>query len=124
MILFMAMGVTLYMLNGEFVINGGVVQNPAPPQAPDPAPAIPGMVIMFAPGNNNKILLNGNSTSYFKGTILAPESDIDMLGNGDTDGYQCQLIGWNVEAGGTANTYVFYDDASQYSKPTWIDLEK
>jgi hypothetical protein len=116
--------ITIYMLNGEFVVNGGVVNIAAPPQVPDPNPAIPGMLLMFAPGNSNKIQLAGNSGSLFKGTILAPASDIDMLGNGDTDGFQCQVIGWNVEVGGTADTYVFFDDANQYSKPTWIDLEE
>ena len=50
-------GVTLYMLDGEFVVNGGVVDISAPPEAPDPSPAIPGMLILFAPGNSNKILL-------------------------------------------------------------------
>jgi hypothetical protein len=117
-------GVTLYMLDGEFVVNGGVVNISAPPQLPDPSPAIPGMVLMFAPGNSNKILLNGNSGSVFKGTILAPESDIDLLGNGDTDGFQCQVIGYNVEVGGTADAFVLYDDANQYSKPTSLDLQE
>ena len=55
---------------------------------------------------------------------MAPESDIDMSGNGDTSGFQCQVIGYNVEVGGTADTYVFYDDANQYSKPTSLDLQK
>jgi len=117
-------GVTIYMLDGEFVVNGGVVVISAPVQLPDPSPAMPGMLIMFAPGNSSKILLNGNSGSIFTGTILAPESDIDMLGNGDTDGFQCQVIGYNVEVGGTADTYVHYDDSNVYSKPTSMDLQK
>ncbi len=116
--------VTIYMLDGEFVVNGGVVDISAPPELPIPSPAIPGMLIMFAPGNSNTILLNGNSGSIFTGTILAPESDIDMLGNGDTDGFQCQVIGYNVEVGGTADTYVHYDDSNQYSKPTSMDLQR
>jgi hypothetical protein len=117
-------GVTIYMLDGRFIVNGGVVDISAPPELPDPNPAIPGMVIMFAPGNNNEILLNGNSGSIFSGTILAPESDIDMLGNGDTDGFQCQVIGYNVEVGGTADTYVHFDDSNTYTKPTWMDLQE
>jgi hypothetical protein len=117
-------GVTIYMLDGAFIVNGGVVDISAPVQDPDPSPALPGMLLMFAPGNSSDILFNGNSGSQFTGTILAPESDIDMLGNGDTDGYQCQVIGYNVEAGGTADTFVQYDDASQYSKPTWLDLQE
>lgn len=121
---FSGVDVTLYMLDGEFVANGGVVNISAPPQDPDPSPAIPGMVLMFAPGNSNKIELSGNTGSMFKGTILAPESDIDLNGGGQLDAFQCQVIGLNVEVGGNAETHIFYDDASQYSKPTWIDLEK
>ena len=111
-------GVTLYFLDGSLTINGGTVQISAPSRVPDPDPAIAGMLILFAPGNSNDIKLNGNSDSYFKGTILAPESDIDMLGNGSTNGYQSQVIGFNVEVGGTADTYVFYDDNNNYSRPS------
>jgi len=121
---FSGVDVTIYMIDGAFIVNGGVVDISAPPQLPDPSPAVPGMLLMFAPGNNSDILLNGNGGSQFTGTILAPESDIDMLGNGDSDAYKCQVIGYNVEVGGTADTYVQYDDASQFSKPTWLDLQE
>jgi hypothetical protein len=116
-------GVTLYMLDGEFVANGGSVNISAPGPDAD-APAIPGMLLLFAPGNTNKIELSGNSGTLFKGTILAPESDVDLNGTGQLDAFQCQVIGLNVEVGGTADTYVFYEDSNVYSKPTWIDLQE
>lgn len=118
-------GVTIYMRDGEIRINGGAtVQITAPSYSPDPSPAIPGVLIYMAPGNSSEVQINGNSESFFTGTVFAPQSNVDMLGNGATDAYKTQIIGWNVEAGGTANTYVVFEQQKNYTKPTSMDLNR
>jgi len=58
-------GVTLYLLNGGTTINGGAtVELTAPLEHPDPSPAIPGIIIMTAPGNSSDIQLTGTRTLF------------------------------------------------------------
>jgi hypothetical protein len=117
--------VTLYLLDGGMTINGNAtVQLTAPPQEPDPDPALPGMLILTAPGNSSDIQLNGNSDSYFMGIILAPESNIDMLGTENITAYYTQVIGWNVEVGGTADTNVWYFENQAFENPPNLDMQK
>ena len=116
-------GVTIYVPNGGITINGNAsVQITAPEYSPDPSPAIPGIVIYLPPTNHNVIKLNGTSDTFFIGTILAPGADIKITGTNGTGAYQSQIIGWNVEGGGTADTYVTYEAQRQHSRPTAIEL--
>jgi Flp pilus assembly protein TadG len=117
--------VTIYMKNGEIRVNGGAtVELYAPSTYSNPKPAIPGVLVYMAPGNNNDVQINGNSSSVWKGTIYAPESNIDFSGTENTNGYETQLIGWNVEVGGTGDTNIWYCSCSAYSKPTSMDLSR
>ncbi len=117
--------VTLYFINGKLTINGGAtVYLTAPPANPDPDPAIPGILIYSDPSNHNDIQINGNSTSRFEGTILAPGGNVDLLGNGATDCYISQVIAWNVEVGGNADANVTFQEEKMYKKPSSIELFK
>ena len=50
--------------------------------------------MIYAPDSNHSaITINGNSTSNFTGVIYAPGADIDMLGTGNVDAYDVQVIG-------------------------------
>jgi len=118
-------GVTLYFIDGSLSINGNVeVHLTAPPRSPDPAPAIPGMLILFPPTNNNEVRINGNAGNYFQGTILAPASTIIFEGTADSDVQRAQIIGYNVQAGGNAKLNVLFDENLTYSKPTFLELFK
>lgn len=118
-------GITIVLSNGELRINGGgTVQITAPVADPDPSPAIAGLLIYAPSTNHNEIQINGNADSYFQGTVFAPGADINMLGNGQTDAFNTQLIGWNVEVGGTADTYVVFDQLEQYNRPANLELYK
>lgn len=122
---FVGTGVTIVFLDGKVTINGGaMMQLKAPERSPDPSPAVPGLLIYAPPTNHNTIQINGNSESFFTGTVLAAGANIDMSGNGDLDAYQVQLIGWNVEVGGTADAYVTFDDKKNFSRPTNIELSE
>jgi hypothetical protein len=119
------MGVTIYMVSGGITINGNAtVQIVAPGFVPDPAPALPGVLIYMAPGNNSEVQINGDADSFFTGTVYAPESNVDMLGNGEVDAYKTQVIAWNVEAGGNSDTYVVFQQQKAYVKPTSMDLNR
>jgi hypothetical protein len=118
-------GVTIYLRDGSLRINGNAtVQLSAPVSVPNPSPAIAGMVIYLEATNQNEIQINGNSDSFFEGTVYAPGSDIDVLGTAVIDAYRSQIIGWNVELGGTADTNVVFQENRQYSKPSTLELYK
>jgi hypothetical protein len=76
------------------------------------------------PTNHNDLQFNGTADSYFTGTILASGSRIDMLGTGYQDAFKSQVIGWNVELGGTADTYVDYEDDLNMKLPASLRLQK
>jgi Flp pilus assembly protein TadG len=117
-------GVTLYLLDGGFTANGnGDIQLSPPVDTPDPYPAISGLLIYLPVSNTNTIKLNGNENSYYVGLILAPRSTITMNGTGSNT-YRGQVIGWNVEIGGNADTIDFYNPDEGYQFPTSIELAK
>jgi hypothetical protein len=117
--------VTIVMLNGEVRINGNVeVRLTAPLTEPRPTPAIPGLLFYAPASNSSPMTFNGTSDSFFTGTIFAPTSDISLLGTGYQDAYKTQVIGWNVEAGGTADTFITYDDNLNYTIPASLRLEQ
>ena len=118
-------GVTIVMLDGELRINGNVtVQITAPIPLPDPYPAVPGLLVYAPATNTNKLEFNGTSDSYFTGTILGPGASIDLLGTGSEEAFKSQVIGWNVEVGGTADTYVMYDEDLNVVLPATLRLQK
>jgi len=78
------------------------------------------------PGN---LLRNLNIVQVRAAQYLAPQlcdpgscSDINLLGTGQADAYHSQVIGWNVEVGGTADTFVLYNGGEQYSRPATLEL--
>ena len=118
-------GVTLYLLDGGIKINGNCnIQLSAPTYNPDPVPAIPGIVIYMDPSNHSEMKINGTSDSYWTGTILAPGANIDLNGTGFVDTYHTQIIGWTVQAGGTSDLWVNFEENMLYTKPTSLELHK
>lgn len=118
-------GVTIYVPDGYVHINGNAtVQLSAPVPDPDPSPAIPGVLFYLPASNPLDISINGNSESFFIGTILAPGGTIDVEGNGVINAYRTQVIGWNVNVGGTADCGVTYEGGVFSTKPTCVELNK
>ena len=76
------------------------------------------------PSNHNVLRINGNSESFYQGTILATGADIDILGTAAIDAYRTQIIGWNVQVGGTSDTYVRFDDNLNLMRPTSMELNR
>lgn len=122
-------GVTIVMLNGRLQIDGKAhVELSAPTADPDPSPAIPGVVIYAPPDTNykavnqNGIHITGDSTSFFVGAILAPALDVYVNGNSENDLFYVQVIAWNVQVGGTADTNVTYTNYTLFNLPSLLDL--
>jgi hypothetical protein len=117
-------GVTIFVPYGSVTINGTPdVRLAAPDPDSHPDPAIPGVLLYLPASNPHTVKLNGNEDSLFEGLILAPRSTITLNGTGGNS-YVGQVIGWNVEAGGTTDFYLLYDGGDVYNKPTFIELAK
>jgi len=120
-------GVTIFIQTGGVTINGNVspVDLRAPEEAPDPSPAIPGVLIYLANGNTNTISVTGNSTSFYLGTVYAPDGDLYFSGSSGTDPtFNTQLIGDNVEVSGGATIDINFNDDENFEKPPYMDLLK
>jgi hypothetical protein len=126
-------GVTIYLIGGDFSTGGnGTVNIVAPPPSPDPSPALPGILIYRKPGDSGcpsslqdkcDITIVGNSTSIYRGVVLAPTCMITEEGNGAMTGIlSTQLVGCDVKIGGNTPVTVNYNGDDLFSKPTYIDL--
>jgi hypothetical protein len=126
---FFGNGVTLYATNGSVHISGGGDDegNPsilrAPGADPDPAPAIPGVLIYLAHGNTQDVQLTGNSETEFTGTVYVPDGDITVTGTGELGApFSTQLIGLNVQVEGDAFIDINFDDNNLYTDPPYVDM--
>lgn len=113
---FLGNNVTIYMMNGSLTINGGALVQlsapyPATSSLADIAPALPN-ILFYVPGSagsGQKVQINGTSDSFVEGVVYAPGSDVAFLGTSYTNApNRSQIIGWNVEIGGTADLYINY----------------
>ena len=114
--------VTLVFLDGRLKINGGATvqlsaPNPIFNPAEDNRPAMSGVVIYVPEENASGIEIAGNQNSYYEGIIYGPNSDISFLGTSSTIANRTQIIGWNVEIGGTADVIIDYDGSELPSCP-------
>jgi Flp pilus assembly protein TadG len=115
-------GVTIYLKDGDMDTVGAVTTNFSAPNSSNPSPAINGMLIYAPPSNTGIISLNGNSNSHWLGTILATGATVNINGSEEVDAFQTQVIAWNVNVGGSSDTYIQYNSAYQSEIPTRIDL--
>ena len=118
-------GVTIYFQTGGATINGAVspVDLRAPLESPDPSPAVPGILMYMANDNASKISVTGNSTSFYLGTIYAPDGDLYFSGaSGTNPTFNTQLIGHTVEVSGGALIDINFNDDENYENPPYLDL--
>ncbi len=113
-------GVTIYV-RGDIHFNGNGQLHLSAPTGEN-QPAIRNVLFYCAP--NTSPIINGNSDSEFTGTIYCPESDLTLNGTGDTYGYHSQIIGRTVELGGTAYLKINYNSDENYTRPTFLELNK
>lgn len=129
---FDAEGVTFYVINGGVNMSANaVITATAPLRKPDPAPAVPGMLIQLPVGNTNVVSIQGTSASTFVGTIYAPSGYIQLAGTSDSGSggddvvkFYTQLIGYNVMVTGNGYLDINYDETRQATIPARLELSK
>ena len=120
-------GVTIFLQSGGIDITGNVspVDIRAPEEAPDPSPAIPGILVYLANGNSNTVSVIGNSTSFYLGTVYAPDGDLYISGSAGTNPtFNTQLLGNNIEVSGGATIDINFNNDENYEKPSYMDMLK
>jgi len=106
-------GVTIVMLNNGFSWAGtlDVILNAPPCSTPScSSPQTAGLLIYLPYGNkNNTVKFAGSGNLNIEGTILAPDTGslIHYSGNYATATFKSQLVGWNLEFGGTAGGGIY-----------------
>ncbi len=117
-------GITIYV-TGKLTINGNVTVKLSALRGNEPGVngAVPGVLFFIPQSNPGPVKLNGTSDSLFSGAVYAPGASVDLTGTGNTESYNCQIIGWNVTAGGNAATGIHYDDAIAANQPSSLDLQ-
>jgi hypothetical protein len=120
--------VTIYIENGDFDISGGVqITLTAPPNTGCAVcpPAIEGMLIYLAEGNDGEVSLLGNSESKYLGTVYAPSGTIEAGGTGsEISEINAQLIADTVKLHGTTDMIINYDPDDGKQVPPLIELYK
>ncbi|HEX8992126.1 MAG TPA: pilus assembly protein TadG-related protein [Anaerolineales bacterium] len=84
------------------------------------APVISGGVLQ----NTQSIDLRGNGTGDISGSIIVPSASVTLFGNSSAAALRTQVIGYNVNSGGTADINLSYTAANGYQTnlPAWITL--
>jgi len=118
-------GVTIYAERGEILFSGNAdVRLSAPGHDADP-PAIPGVLIYLAPGNDGAVEMEGNSDTWFVGTIFAPDGFIEAKGTSGTHPtFNTQFIGHDVEIGGTADIEIEFNDLWVFTYPARVEMNE
>jgi len=73
-----------------------------------------GLLLYMPVDNHNRLVLNGNRDSQFRGTILAPGADVRINGNQSRSGFHSQIIGYYIEVDGYDNVVIKYLDEQNY----------
>jgi hypothetical protein len=103
-------GVLLVVDEGSVHFSGSATINLG---APGGGP-FQGLLLYLPMTNNSTVILNGNSKSFFRGTILAPASLIRLAGNDSSYGFHSQIIGFHIELTGDSQLVVKYLDSQNY----------
>lgn len=125
-------GVTIYMQGGDFSTSGNVNINlSAPPstcKVDTPGvcpPAIPGMLIYMAEGNQGVVTLQGDSESHYTGTVYVPSGTIDVGGSSSLlPTVNTQLVGDTVKVHGNVTIDINFIGLENYRLPSMLELFK
>jgi hypothetical protein len=118
-----AQGVTFVLYNGAS-INGGADVRLMTTLVDSGTGAIPGLVIYQPPTSTADITWNGSGSTILRGTVLAPRATITFLGDSVSHEIMSQIIGWNVEVGGSGENEVFYNASKQVTLPAKLELNR
>ncbi len=128
-----------YCLGGDFIVNGALEGHGVVILVSKGMVHLGGTIKLSAPNNkqnkNNGLLLyvplenhhivslNGDNGSSYKGTILAPGSQIRLKGNDSSFGFHSQIIGYTIMSDGLSNIVINYKDTDNYDALTMPQIE-
>jgi hypothetical protein len=112
-------GVLFYFLDGGLDLGGdGTVQFTPYVDLPADKPGSLNNLLIYSPvTNTSQFKWNGNSQSFFIGSIVTLGSNFIINGTGMEDGMKTQIIADTVDWGGTGDGFIIYDD-NAISRPT------
>ena len=110
-----------FVVEGLVKINGGIVKLSS-------SPSLPLFYLPYADSkvgsNKSVVTISGNADMSLKGQVLAPASDCDISGTGDTNPLKGQLICYTIKLGGDSSTIVQYNDNDNSDEPPQIELSE
>lgn len=116
-------GVLIIMQSGDIIFNGGAtIQLNGIPGPQSPSNPYAGLLFYMPMSNSGTVSINGNSSSTFTGTVLAPAADISLNGTGGA-GLHGQIIGYTVDLSGTSDTTIVYEDQKNWDAPVPPQIE-
>jgi hypothetical protein len=83
------------------------------------APQLSGSTLL----NTQELDMRGNGTGNIVGSVIMPSATITMFGNSGTAGFHCQVIGYRIDTGGTANISINYLSNENYQPPTGVTIQ-
>jgi Flp pilus assembly protein TadG len=119
-------GVTIVMVDSTIDIPGGTIHLTAPTTGDNKG------LLMYVPKTNPNnydlihpvIQINGNGTSFYSGSIVAPYGNVSLNGTGSsTSIFRCQLIAWTLKLGGGGILDFNYDKNEQWEAPLYAGIE-
>lgn len=85
------------------------------PGTPVDYPSWHNVLIYASHGNTSTFKWNGNSDSYFEGSILIPRGNFELLGTGNTaTGMHSQIIANTILWSGTGDGLIIYEEDQQF----------
>ncbi len=116
-------GALFFVASGDVTFNGGAevtLHAISSTTSSTFSPYWLNLLLYVPPSNEADIAISGNSGSQYTGTILAPSSHVELLGNGGTVGLNSQIISDTVKISGSTTfdlTYNQQDQAQTISNP-------
>ncbi len=126
----LAEGVTIYFTGSSLTINGGAGTILTAPNSPDHPPingAEEDLLLYVPPSVTARIYINGNADNIFGGTIYAPSSPIEILGNSTSEDpayMNVSIIGLRVDVSGNSNLVIEYKSDMDASRPSFLQVQK
>ncbi len=126
-----AEGVTLFMIDGGVEIRqndkGHVSLKscgtpPCVTLGREDFPAVQGLLMMFAYGNNSDVIMNGGSTNEFVGTIYGENNDFTLNGDSTDSTFNTQIVSKSVYVSGSATLDMNLDSTLWMQKPSSLSL--
>lgn len=126
----LAEGVTIYFTGSAITLNGGAGTILTAPNSPDHPPingAEEDLLLYVPPSVTAKIYINGNADNVFGGTLYAPSSPIEILGNSTSEDpatMNVSIIGLRVDVSGNSNLVIEYMSDMDATRPSYLQVQK